>query len=156
MSTAVIRSAERPDIPIMRTLFQEYADSLGIDLCFQGFAQELADLPGKYDSPRGCILLALVEDQPAGCVALRPLSECECEMKRLYVRPACQRMGLGRALADRIIQEARRLGYVRMRLDTIPSIMGSAVALYRRLGFEEIPPYCENPVAGATFMELRL
>jgi putative acetyltransferase len=156
MSRTIRRSDAPQELPIIRALFQEYADSLGFDLEFQGFAQELAELPGPYASPSGCILLAMVDDQPAGCVALKPLERGVCEMKRLYVRSRHRGSGLGRELAERVIQEARILGYDRIRLDTIPSMMGSAVSLYRALGFETIPPYCDNPIPRAAFLEQRL
>src|SRR5690242_7961499 len=140
----------------VRVLFREYAASLGFDLCFQNFEQELADLPGPYAPPTGCLLLATVGDEPAGCVALKKLGDGVCEMKRLYVRSGYRGTGLGRTLAERVIQEARWLGYQAIRLDTVPSVMGSAVALYRSIGFRDIPAYCFNPVPGALFMELRL
>jgi predicted N-acetyltransferase YhbS len=144
------------DMEPVRVLFREYAASLNFDLCFQNFEQELAELPGQYVPPSGCLLLATAGDEPAGCVALKKLADGVCEMKRLYVRGQHRGTGLGRTLAEQIIQEARRLGYQAMRLDTIPSVMGSAVALYRSLGFQDIPAYCFNPVPGALFMELRL
>jgi putative acetyltransferase len=137
-------------------LFREYAGSLGFDLCFQNFEQELADLPGQYAPPSGCLLLATVGGEPAGCVALKRLADGVCEMKRLYVRSRHRGTGLGRTLAEQVIREAKRLGYQAIRLDTIPSVMGSAVALYRSLGFRDIPAYCFNPVPGASFLELRL
>jgi ribosomal protein S18 acetylase RimI-like enzyme len=137
----------------VRVLFWEYADALGFDLGFQNFGQELADLPGPYAPPCGCLLVASVGDEPAGCVALKQLADGVCEMKRLYVRSGHRGTGLGRSLAEQIIREAKRLGYQAIRLDTVPSIMGSAVALYRSLGFREIPAYCFNPVPGALFLE---
>jgi putative acetyltransferase len=140
----------------VRLLFREYAGSMDIDLCFQNFEQELADLPGEYAPPSGCLLLGTVGDEPAGCVALKKLAEGMCEMKRLYVRSRHRGTGLGRMLAEQDIREATRLGYQAIRLDTIPSVMGSAVALYRSLGFLAIPAYCFNPILGAMFMELRL
>ena len=139
-----------------RELFLEYAKSLGFSLCFQGFDQELAGLPGGYAPPEGRLLLAEFEGQLAGCVALHKLEEGICEMKRLYVRPAFRGKGLGRVLVERIIAEARSLGYQRMRLDTVEPVMKDAVAMYRRFGFREIAPYCVNPQAGVIYMELDL
>jgi ribosomal protein S18 acetylase RimI-like enzyme len=143
------------EVLTVRCLFEEYATSLGIDLCFQGFEKELAGLPGGYAPPQGRLLLALQDGQTAGCIALRPLEPGTCEMKRLYVRPAFRTHGIGRLLVDRVIQEARQAGYRHMRLDTLPSMV-AALALYRRLGFREIAPYYENPVEGAVFLELQL
>ena len=138
-----------------RLLFQEYAASLGFDLGFQGFETELAELPGAYAPPRGRLLLAFHEGRPAGCVALREIDEEVCEMKRLYVRPGFQGLGIGKALAEAVIAEARGIGYVSMRLDTVPS-MARAQGLYRALGFREIQPYRFNPIPGTAFLELRL
>jgi len=139
-----------------RQLFLEYAKSLGFSLCFQNFDQELAGLPGDYSPPDGRLLLAQSDGQFAGCVALHKLQDRICEMKRLYLRPEFRGKGLGRALADRIIAEAREIGYERMRLDTVEPVMKDAVAMYRRIGFREIAPYCNNPIAGALYMELGL
>ena len=139
-----------------RELFLEYAESLGMNLCFQNFEQELADLLGSYAPPEGRLLLAEYAGQLAGCVALHKWEADICEMKRLYLRPAFRGRGLGRVLAETIIAEARRIGYQRMRLDTIEPIMKDAVEMYRRLGFREIPPYRANPIAGAMYMELQL
>jgi GNAT superfamily N-acetyltransferase len=151
-----IRPARHDELQLVRELFREYADSLGVDLSFQGFEDELARLPGEYEPPRGAILLACEGDDAAGCVALRPLEPaCICELKRLYVRPASRAGGLGRALTLAAIDEARRLGYARMRLDTLPS-MGAARRLYARLGFREIEPYRFNPIVGTQFLELDL
>ncbi len=149
--------AETPaQIAQARELFLEYAQSLGFSLCFQNFDQELASLPGGYAPPEGRLLLAEYEGQVAGCVALHRLEPGVCEMKRLYLRPQLRGKGLGRALADHIIAEARQIGYQRMRLDTVEPVMKDAVAMYRRLGFREIDPYCTNPIAGALYMELSL
>lgn len=138
-----------------RSLFKEYADSTGVDLCFQNFGQELATLPGDYAAPSGRLILAHAGEEPAGCVALRKVDDAVCEMKRLYVRPAFRGTGLGRTLAERIVAEAREIGYARMRLDTLPS-MRSAIELYGSLGFKEISAYRFNPVEGSLYMELEL
>jgi len=139
-----------------RELFLEYAKSLGFSLCFQNFEQELANLPGDYAPPEGRLLLVAYRGQLAGCVAVHKLSAEICEMKRLYLRPQFRGKGLGRALADRIISEAREIGYRRMRLDTVGPVMKDAVAMYRKIGFREIAPYCANPNEGALYLELQL
>jgi GNAT superfamily N-acetyltransferase len=139
-----------------RTLFREYEAWLGLDLCFQNFEKELAELPGAYALPTGRLLLAYEKDELAGCVGLRKLGEGVCEMKRLFLRPQFHGQGRGRELAEAIIDEARRASYELMRLDTLSEQMGRAIELYLKLGFKEIGPYYENPVAGALFMELEL
>jgi GNAT superfamily N-acetyltransferase len=136
-------------------LFEEYARLLGIDLCFQNFADELAGLPGSYAPPRGRLLLAVIDDQPAGCVALRPLQDNACEMKRLFVPPAFRGQGIGRKLAEQIIAEARQIGYAVMKLDTLPSLK-PATALYTSLGFSPCSPYNDTPLKETLFLELPL
>ncbi len=145
-------------IATARELFEEYAAGLGVDLCFQNFTKELAELPGDYAPPKGRLLLAYIDDavEVCGCVALRPLADGACEMKRLYLRPNFRGKGLGRKLAEAIIKEARQIGYSRMRLDTLPGKMNEAIAMYQSFGFKEIPPYYKNPVESAMFMELVL
>jgi GNAT superfamily N-acetyltransferase len=151
-----IRPAEVPnDLDAVRNLFREYAASLSVGLCFQNFEAELANLPGKYDPPRGRLLLAWRGSDVAGCVALRPLAEDTCEMKRLYVQPHVRGERLGRRLVDRICNEAREIGYSRICLDTLPT-MTAAIQLYTDLGFKPIEPYVSNPVPGAIFLALDL
>jgi putative acetyltransferase len=140
----------------VRELFLEYANSLGFSLCFQGFDQELARLPGKYAPPQGRLLLAELSGKPAGCVALHPLQPDIAEMKRLYVRPEFRGKGVGIALMNAILREAKKIGYQRLRLDTIQPLMSDAIAMYRRFGFYEIAPYRPNPIAGTLYMELAL
>ena len=150
-----IAPAKRPDeLGQVRDLFVEYANGLGVDLCFQHFAEELAALPGKYAPPLGNLWLAAVDGQPAGCVAVRPLEPSIAELKRLYVRPVYRRLKLGRQLTEVALAFARSAGYSCIRLDTLPS-MTSAQALYWSLGFEMIEPYCANPISGATYWEKR-
>jgi putative acetyltransferase len=152
-----LTQAESPaQIAQARELFLEYAQSLGFSLCFQNFDKELAGLLGDYAPPEGRLLLAEYEGQLAACVALHKLGQDICEMKRLYLRPQFRGKGLGRALAERIIAEARQIGYQRMRLDTVEPVMKDAVAMYRKFGFREIAPYRPNPIAGAMYMELKL
>ena len=152
-----LKQAESPEqIVQARELLVEYAESLGFSLCFQSFDQELAGLPGDYTPPDGRLLLAEYRGQLAGCVALHKLGPEICEMKRLYLRPQLRGKGVGRALAEAVIAEASKIGYKKMRLDTVEPVMPNAVALYRRLGFIEIEPYRPNPITGALYMELTL
>ena len=144
------------DIATARRLFREYAESLGFSLCFQGFERELATMPGEYAPPAGCLYLAEWLHEPAGCIALRPLSDSICEMKRLYVRPQFRAKGIGHMLVDIVLASARQIGYKAIRLDTVPGSMDSAIALYRRYGFQEIKPYTEHPTPGSICMELEL
>jgi ribosomal protein S18 acetylase RimI-like enzyme len=149
------RAASPEDIEAVRGLFLDYQESLGVDLGFQGFDRELAELPGDYAPPGGRLFVARADATPVACVALRPLDAETCEMKRLFVRPWHRGLGLGRTLAETIISEARSIGYERMRLDTLPS-MTEAAGLYERLGFRDIEPYYPNPVPGARFLQLEL
>jgi ribosomal protein S18 acetylase RimI-like enzyme len=144
------------EIQETRRLFEEYAAWLGVDFCLKNFEQELADLPGEYVPPSGRLFLALEDDQVAGCVAIRKIGADICEMKRFYVRPAFRGRGLGRTLAEKIIEAARDAGYARMRLDTLPRRMAPAIAMYRSLGFKTIEPYYDNPIEGVVFLELEL
>ena len=152
-----IRPVDSPaDLATARTLFREYADSIGVDLCFQDFETELATLPGGYRPPSGALLLAESDGQAAGCVAVRPLEPpAVAELKRLYVRPSARGAGLGAALTEAALQRARAAGYECIRLDTLPT-MAAAQALYRRLGFREVAPYRLNPIPGALYMECDL
>ena len=152
-----------PDTPELleatRQIFTDYAEQLGIDLCFQNFEAELAELPGSYAAPQGALLLALVDGEVAGCCALRTLDTVDypnaSEMKRLYVRKAFRRFGLGRQLAEAVLDAARVAGYHSVLLDTLDD-MESARALYTELGFEAIPPYYHNPIAGAHYLKVDL
>jgi putative acetyltransferase len=156
MGFSIVPAESADQIARVRELFLEYAQSLGFSLCFQSFDKELAELPGKYAPPAGRLFLAEFEGQAAGCGALHKLEDGICEMKRLYLRPQFRGKGLGRTLTDHIISEARAIGYRAMRLDTVETAMKDAVALYRRMGFREIQPYCDNPIASALYMELDL
>ena len=153
---ALVQAESPTQLVQARELFLEYAQSLEFSLCFQGFDKELADLPGDYAPPDGRLLLAHYDAQLAACAALHKLDPGICEMKRLYLRPQFRGKGLGRALADRIVAEARQIGYQRMRLDTVEPVMKDAVAMYRKLGFREIAPYRVNPMPGTIYMELLL
>jgi ribosomal protein S18 acetylase RimI-like enzyme len=151
----LIPAHESSLLPAVRELFLEYAASIEVDLCFQNFNQELAELPGRYAPPEGRLFLAKQGDALAGCVALRPIEEGACEMKRLYVRPAHRGQGVGRRLARTVINAAREIGYQRMRLDTLGT-MKEAIGLYESLGFRRTAPYYHNPSSCAVFMELDL
>ncbi len=154
---AVPQSAN--ELAAAASIFREYGDSLGIDLSFQGFEEELAQLPGLYAAPRGTLLLAWVEGELAGCCALRPIDDVDvanaAEMKRLYVRPAFRRFGLGRLLAEAVLDAARQMGYSSVLLDTLDD-MEAARALYEELGFVEVPPYYHNPIAGSHYLRVDL
>jgi putative acetyltransferase len=152
----IVQAESRLQLAQVRELFLEYAESLGFSLCFQGFDKELAELPGDYAPPQGRLLLAEHAGAVAGCGALHKLDTEVCEMKRLYLRPEFRGKGLGRMLCDRILSEARQIGYRRLRLDTVEPVMKDAVAMYRRLGFREISAYRENPIPGALYMEVEL
>ena len=165
-STRVAKPSIRlvvPDTPALldatREVFLEYAKQLGVDLCFQNFEGELAALPGDYAPPKGALLLAMVDGEVAGCVAMRALNDVDyanaCEMKRLYVRPKHRRLGLGRLLAQAVIDQGVQTGYSAMLLDTLDD-MEAARELYASLGFEEIPPYYFNPIPGAHYLRARL
>ena len=151
----ILKAESGENLESIRTLFGEYADMLDFGLDFQNFEEELANLPGDYVRPKGCLLLAIYKGQSVGCVGLRKLSEGVCEMKRLYVREQFRGLGFGRVLAEAVIEEARKIGYNYMRLDTVPS-MEVARKLYVSVGFKKIGPYRYNPIEGAVFMELRL
>jgi ribosomal protein S18 acetylase RimI-like enzyme len=147
------------DLVAVRTLFEEYAAALNVDLCFQNFNEELDTLPGEYGTPRGALVFVSIGGQVAGCCAMRPLDTVDypnaCEMKRLYVRPNYRGLQLGRMLAENILDLSRQAGYDCILLDTLDD-MESARALYQELGFEEIPPYYFNPIAGAHYLRAKL
>lgn len=164
-SVDVVEAGAPELIAEARELFLEYANSLNFSLCFQNFDDEVKSLPGAYGPPGGRLLLGYVgggerregsKSDSAGCIALRPLDDRICEMKRLYVRPAFRGAGVGRALVDAIIAEARQIGYKSMRLDTVASSMQEAIAIYQRRGFRQIPAYCVNPNEGVLYLELSL
>lgn len=158
-SLQLITPATPQELAAVRTIFQEYADSLGVDLCFQQFDEELASLPGEYAPPRGALFLASVDGEIAGCCALRPLDTADypnaAEMKRLYVRKPFRNFGLGRQLAEATLDAAREAGYASVLLDTLDE-METARALYEELGFREIPPYYHNPIPGAHYLKAAL
>ena len=151
----LVQAQAASDIDTARTLFREYQRFLDVDLCFQDFEEELATLPGRYAPPRGRLLLALDGPRAAGCVALRPLDDSICEMKRLFVRPGYRGRGLGRILATRIVDEAAALGYATMRLDTLEGLEG-AMRLYTSMGFQRRAPYYANPLPGVVYWERTL
>jgi putative acetyltransferase len=155
--TAEIVAATSADLDAVRRLFREYEAEIGVDLCFQGFEQELANLPGDYAPPRGRLLIARSNGEAIGCVALRPFKNSAeiCEMKRLYLQAGFRSTGLGRQLVERIVADARFAGYRKMRLDTLAT-MTKAQEMYRRFGFRDIPSYYANPLPGVTYMELNL
>ena len=156
-SEVLIRQAESDeDIQLARSLFKEYESAIQVNLCFQSFDQELANLPGDYAPPSGRLLLAYIDEQPVGCIALRKKTDSICEMKRLFLRPEARGKHVGRKLVETIIDEARAIGYRQMRLDTMLGRMDTAIAIYRSVGFEEIPPYYDTPVDSTLFMELTL
>ena len=149
----IIQAEAIEQIEQARTLFREYEAAIDLDLCFQSFDQELANLPGKYAAPEGRLLLAFADERLAGCIALRKLEDDICEMKRLFVRDAFRGQKIGVLLIEKVIAEARAIGYAKMRLDTFPAKMGKAVTLYESYGFYEIPPYYHNPFGETLFME---
>lgn len=152
----LVQVESNEEVQTARELFEEYAAWLGFSLCFQNFDKELAELPGNYAPPNGRLLLAVENDQVAGCVALRRIGEGTGEMKRLYVRPEFRGKGLGRMLTETIVAAARESGYQRLRLDTLPGKMDQAISMYRSLGFKDIERYYNNPYEDAAFMELWL
>ena len=151
----IVEAAGGEAIQTIRELFLEYQASLGVDLCFQGFQQELDGLPGSYAPPGGRLLLALQHGSPCGCVALQSIGDGSCEMKRLYVRPEARGAGVGIALVMQVLEAAETIGYRRVCLDTLPS-MQRAAKLYESLGFRDVPPYRHNPIAGSRYMALDL
>ena len=152
----IIQAENSGQVDSARTLFREYETSMELDLCFQGFEEELRDLPGKYAEPDGRLLLAYQDERVAGCVVLRKLNDGVCEMKRLFVREEFRGQKIGISLIERLIAEAREIGYEKIRLDTHPPKMGKAVRLYESLGFSPISAYYNNPTDGVLFMELTL
>jgi len=153
---SIAQATTSGDIEAARRLFLAYATWLNVDLCFQDFEAELAGLPGAYAPPQGRLLLAKAEDDVAGCVGLRPLQDGLCEMKRLWVEPGFAGHGIGRRLAEAIVEAGRGLGYSAMRLDTIPKRLKAAGHVYETLGFKEIPDYYQNPLDGVVMFELKL
>ena len=155
-SVNIVQAETDAQVSAAKVLFREYEAWLGLDLCFQGFEEELAHLPGKYARPDGRLFLAYSGDRIAGCAALRKLEDGVCEMKRLFVRDEFRGLKVGIRLIERLIDDAREIGYRTLRLDTFPPKMGKAVSLYESLGFRQIQPYYDNPNDGVLFMELAL
>jgi|SRR5471030_289232 putative acetyltransferase len=151
----IVAALDTAQVELVRGLFQEYWTSFGFTPCFQNFGQEAAALPGEYAPPGGRLGLALIDCEPAGCAALRRFDGARCEAKRLYVRPKFRGRGLGRALLDWVIAEARGAGYCELLGDTMP-VMAEALEMYRRMGFERTGPYAGNPTPGAIFLRLKL
>jgi ribosomal protein S18 acetylase RimI-like enzyme len=149
----IIQAETVEQIETARKLFREYEAWAGINLCFQSFDEEVANLPGKYAAPEGRLFLAFADEKLAGCIALRKLEDGVCEMKRLYVKDEFRGQKIGIALIEKLIEEARKIGYEKMRLDTLPTKMAKAVSIYESYGFHEIPPYYENPYDDTLFME---
>jgi len=156
MTIKIIQADTAAEIKQARVLFREYEAWLDVDLCFQSFEEELENLPGKYAAPTGKLFLIMVENQSAGCVALRKIDDRICEMKRLYLRDDFRGLGLGKQLMERLIKEAKEIGYKKIRLDTLPGKMPQAVKLYESYGFRKIKPYYENPHTETLFMEKKL
>ena len=156
MVSEIVQAESDSDIENARAIFREYEHWLGMSLCFQSFDEELATLPGKYAPPGGRLYLARIDGDIVGCIALRQIDEGICEMKRLYLRESARGKGIGVVLIERIISDAREIGYTKMRLDTYPPKMGKAVTLYEAHGFYAIPPYYHNPHDGVLFMEKML
>jgi putative acetyltransferase len=158
-SIHIVEALQPQQLALVSSLMREYEATLKVNLGFQSFDEEVATLPGAYAPPQGTLLLAYVLQQPSGIVALQPLTDSDypqaCEMKRLYVRPQARRVGLGRVMAERLIDTARAMGYKTMLLDTLDD-MEAARGLYESLGFEEIPPYYFNPIAGAHYLKVDL
>jgi ribosomal protein S18 acetylase RimI-like enzyme len=155
MPPLIVEASAPKDMETVRTLFREYAAWLKVDLCFQGFQEELATLPGLYIRPQGRLYLAKVDDETAGCIAMKPLADDVCEMKRLYVRPNYRGQGIARSLVQTLFDEAKMIGYSTMRLDTMQR-MEAAIQLYKSFGFVETGRYCFNPEEDAVFMERSL
>jgi ribosomal protein S18 acetylase RimI-like enzyme len=152
----IVAVTTNEQIETTRQLFGEYEKWLDMDLCFQSFKEEMQNLPGKYSLPDGRLYLANIDGQAVGCIALRKIGDGICEMKRLFLRDAVRGHGLGKTLIEKVIADAREIGYTKMRLDTYPPKMGKAVSLYESHGFRSIEPYYDNPHDGVLYMELDL